>query len=118
MKKINFNNIAKILKKNKNIVFASIFGSSQDGIIKDNSDLDLAIYFYNKEDYMSHATLLSEISSMLDFDNIDFVDLNSTENIVLAFEALRGKIFYKADPEKAAEYTSLIARLYEDRKNL
>ena len=44
---------------------------------------------------------------------IDFVNLNSA-NTILAFEALNGNLLYVKDKKKLAEFSSLVAREYED----
>jgi predicted nucleotidyltransferase len=46
MKVINIQQVTQTIRENfPDIAFAYLFGSSQDGIVKDRSDVDIALYY-------------------------------------------------------------------------
>ncbi len=89
--------------------FAYIFGSTQDGNIGKNSDIDIAFY----------ETLILKIFKSFEkiYPNLtlDICNLN-TASLILRFEALRGTLLFVRDSfkDKFAEFFSLTAREYED----
>ena len=113
MHKINIKELSKYLKNRSDVICAVIFGSAQDGVVKDGSDLDLGVYFSEQVKGDALIRFMVEVAEAADFDVIDLVDLRSAEP-VLAFEVISGNFICKNDPEKTAELFSLICRKYEE----
>jgi len=111
---LDMDSIAVALATDPRVILATIFGSSKEGIVHNNSDVDIAVLlspaptpleFYDF--YQKMATRLSMIQEL------DLVDL-SRANSVLAFEALCGYRLLVRDDEAVAAFSSLTARQYED----
>ena len=113
---------SKILARDMNeafpeILFAFLFGSSQEGKIKSGSDIDLAVYF---EKGASKTNLIPRIIEL--FESVapgitcDLTILNTAGPLV-AHEALRGtELFIRDDAmDIYADFYSLTCRLYEDQ---
>ncbi len=93
---------------------ATIFGSSADGTVDENSDIDIAVLFQNPpESGEQKLDYYIRLCDAADLDTVDMVILNGA-NPILAFEALSGKVICKNDAGKAAGFQSLVCREYED----
>ncbi|GAB6395519.1 MAG: nucleotidyltransferase domain-containing protein [Bacteroidales bacterium] len=115
-KAIDTDLLTKTLRDNfPDIAFAYLFGSSQDGA-KPGSDIDIAIYYKGKDIFirMEVAKQLEEVLGTT--APIDIVELRKTENRILAFEALRGKLLFvrEEDKEEYINFYTRTCRLYED----
>jgi len=95
------------------IVGAWLFGSAQDGEVRDGGEVDIGVLFDEKPGLDAMAVCRARLQKILRFDAIDLVILNGTSPI-LRFEALCGKRVYCADEDRCAEFASLTAREYED----
>ena len=113
MKTVDLNPLSSLLEQQNDISAALVFGSAQDGTIRPGSDIDIAILFKSKPNPDRLYTLMADITTVLGFDKVDLVTLNDS-NCILAFEALNGKRLCVNDPSHLAEYSSLVAREYED----
>ena len=113
MHKINLKKLSEYLKGRPDVICAVIFGSAQDGNVKDGSDLDLGIYFSEPVKGDNRIKFMVEVAEVAGFDVIDLVNLESAEPI-LAFEVISGHFICKNDPDKTAELFSLICRKYEE----
>lgn len=89
------------------------FGSAQDGRIREGSDLDLAILFYELPELELLCQIRADLQEMLAVDDIDLLNLNSA-GVVSAMEAISGTPLFCRDLAKRAEFVSLTARQYED----
>ncbi len=104
--------------KAQEIDFAFIFGSAQDGIIRNNSDIDIAVYF-NKNVHVS-SDLLIKIISIIENEihdaECDITVLNTADPI-LRFEAIKGRLlFCKEDKfDEYLDFFSLTCREYESQ---
>jgi len=106
--------LKRFFKNDTNVICAIIFGSSQNGVIGKDSDLDIAVLFHKQPKGKEKLNYYSKICDIdRNIERIDFVVLN-TANEILAFEALKGEYLCKNDIEKTAEYFSLVCREYED----
>lgn len=107
--------LADFFRSDSNVACATVFGSSADGTVALGSDLDVAVLF--REPPAAGEPILRYYTQLCDaapgVERVDFVNLNQA-NPILAFEALRGRMLCKNDPENTAEFTSLICREYED----
>lgn len=117
MKKIDISKIAKVFRDNiEEIEFAYIFGSSKNGYIKTDSDLDIAIYL--DKNYKLDENLISNIYETFEkcYSDIklDITILNNA-SIILQFEALTGRrLFVRSKSlEEYLNFFSLTAREYE-----
>jgi hypothetical protein len=113
MHRIDLGALSAYLAKRQDVVFAVVFGSGQDGRIRDKGDLDLGVLFRGKPSPESLIRFMTEIAEAVDFDAIDLVDLHDADPI-LAFEAISGRLISRNDPGRTAEFVSLVSRLYED----
>ncbi len=97
------------------IFFAYIFGSAARENIDFSSDIDIAVYL--KPD-SSSTRLIAGITGIVEEQftgySCDLVILNNA-GVILAMEALRGKIIYIREEEKNshADFYSSICRSYE-----
>ncbi len=113
--KVNFDRLAAFFRSDSNIACASVFGSAADGTVAPGSDLDIAVLF--REPPAAGEAILRYYTSLCDavpeVESVDFINLNRA-NPILAFEALRGRMCCKNDPDATAAFTSLTCREYED----
>ena len=114
-KTIDVEALRRFFQKDPNVVLALLFGSSSDGTVSPGSDIDIAVLYEEApeplEEYNSYYLRLCDVTG--DIAPISLVNLNTADPI-LAFEALSGRTICRNNPEKAAEYQSLICRQYED----
>ncbi|MDR1022526.1 MAG: nucleotidyltransferase domain-containing protein [Prevotellaceae bacterium] len=105
----------KIREHFSDISFAYIFGSSQGGVVKSGSDVDVAVY-YTGSDVFARFAVEAQVENVVgNAIPIDVVVLQKADP-VLAFEALKGKLLFVRD-ENMEEYTNFYTRtcrLYED----
>jgi len=109
--------LTKALQKFEEIAFATIFGSSQDEIVNDGSDIDIAVYFIKSEKELElRLQIIAELEKIIpSFSNYDLVILNSA-NSILAMQAIQGKLLFVNDEYKNlyASFYSQTCRQYED----
>lgn len=117
--KFELTRIAEVLQeKVKEIDFAFIFGSAQDGILRNNSDIDIAVYLDEK--IHPSSALLLEIISVIENEipcaECDITILNSATPIT-RFEALKGKLLFcrKNKFDEYLDFFSLTCREYESQ---
>ncbi len=112
---VDFDQLAAFFRSDANVACATVFGSSADGTVDPGSDLDVAVLF-REPPAAGEATLryyTSLCDAVPDVECVDFINLNRA-NPILAFEALRGRMCCKNDPDATAAFTSLTCREYED----
>ena len=118
--KFDRNILAENLKTIPEIAFAYLFGSAQNGTIKEGSDLDIAVYLVRKEKNNDEETelrlkILRLLESAVpDFENFDLVVLNEV-NTILGMQILQGTLlFVKPEHENLyADFYSYTCRKYE-----
>ena len=114
---IDFNKIGNIIqKKNPEINFALIFGSSKQGKISIKSDIDLAVWFGKNYNEDSVLNLIKTVENLYPEVECDLTILN-TSGVFLQFEALKGKLLFikKGEEENYADFYSKTCRKHEDR---
>ena len=117
MKKFSIEKLANALQTLAYIDFAYLFGSSQNGKINDNSDLDVAVYISEK--YPVNFETIAEILRIIDNNTpaveCDLCRLNKASE-TLRFEILKGKqLFVRPEcREHFAGFYSRTCREYED----
>ncbi len=112
---VDVDRLSVFFRSDPNVVCATVFGSSSDGTVAPGSDLDVAVLFRDPP-AAGEATLryyTSLCDAVPEVERVDFVSLNQA-NPILAFEALRGRLCCKNDPDVTAAFTSLVCREYED----
>jgi predicted nucleotidyltransferase len=113
---INIPEIAAALRNNfPCIPFAYIFGSSVDGIVKNGSDIDIAIWYDGNDPFLK-VKVLEILEPHIKSCNLDIVNICNA-NPILAHEAIAGKILFVREDQKqyhASIYTKILAS-YEDR---
>jgi len=109
--------LADILHGFKEIAFAYLFGSAQEGVVNDGSDLDIAIYLVEKENDLDlRVRIIEELEKVVPaISSYDLVILNKAGSI-LAMQVLQGKQLFVRDEYKDlyAGFYSLTCREYED----
>jgi predicted nucleotidyltransferase len=112
---IAFTELEAFFRADDNVVFAVVFGSSASGVVAPGSDLDVAVRFRTPpapgKEYLDYYLRLC--AAVPAVEAVDLVNLN-TAGPILAFEALRGRMIRKNDPEETAAFFSLVCREYED----
>ena len=111
--KLNLQSLSDVFAQDPRVVFAVLFGSSQDGIVKSGSDVDIGVLLSPALDPRDFFQFYLETTERLPFiAELDLVNLNHA-NSILAFEALCGKRLFVRDAEALATFSSLTARQYE-----
>ena len=117
-KNIDIIKMGNIIKDNcPNILFAYIFGSAQSGKIKNDSDIDIAIYILDRMKKMETLSRVLRLSEQLAGNiPIDIVILNDA-NSFIAFESIKGtKLFIREEAiDIHAEFYSVTCRKFEYR---
>lgn len=80
-KDIDFSALEEFLRSDSNVVFALIFGSYGAGRQKEESDLDLAIYFKDPPEGIALFELSNNLSDISSRD-IDLVVLNNSSPLL------------------------------------
>ena len=91
--------IENLLANEENVKFTYLFGSHADGTMREKSDVDLAIFFYNdslERQLRLHHTLQKALKK-----EIDLVNLNRIKNLRLLESILRNGIVVKDHEERA-----------------
>lgn len=109
--------LTKVLQKFEEIAFAYIFGSSQNEVINEGSDIDIAVYLIkNEKELELRLQIIAELEKIVpSFSNYDLVVLNSA-NSILAMQAIQGKLLFVKDEFKDvyASFYSQTCRQFED----
>jgi len=103
-----------INKECPEVVFAILHGSAQNGIVKEGSDIDIAIYINGKASLELYQRIYGIVSSVAGDCEPDVGILNNTEPIY-RFETLKGKLLFSRDKEKFLDFFSFTCREYENQ---
>lgn len=112
-RQIDWERTVPIWEANLKIVAAWAFGSAQDGTVREGGDVDTAVLTTTPLTFEEQLTLLGELQTAFQMDEIDLVILNDA-NPILRFEAVSGKRLFCRDLSAMAGFVSLTAREYED----
>lgn len=115
-KKIDLERLAAVLGGIASIEYAMVFGSSADGIVRTDSDLDVAVSLA-QEDAPRIDRLVEIVSRIEEAFNVtcDLTLLN-TAGPVLRHEALKGRVLFVRD-DRQNDFADFYARTcaeYED----
>lgn len=109
--------LSTALQKFEEIAFATIFGSSQDEVVNEGSDIDIAVYlFRNEKELDLRLQIIAQLEKIIpSFSDYDLVVLNSA-NSILAMQAIQGKLLFvnKKFKDVYASFYSQTCRQYED----
>ena len=117
-RQINIENLARELNHVfPEILFAFLFGSSKEGILRPGSDIDIAVYLEKKVSIMTLIPRIIDRLESLTGSTCDLTILNATGPLI-AFEALRGKLLFVRNEsmDVYADFYSLTCRLSEDQR--
>lgn len=117
-RQINIENLARELNHVfPEILFAFLFGSSKEGILRPGSDIDIAVYLEKKVSIMTLIPRIIDRLESLAGSTCDLTILN-TAGPLIAFEALRGKLLFVRNEsmDVYADFYSLTCRLSEDQR--
>jgi predicted nucleotidyltransferase len=112
-RQIDWQKTIPIWQENRKIIAAWAFGSAQDGVVREEGDLDTAVFTTTPLTLDEQLTLLGKLQAALQFEDVDLVILNDA-NPILRFEAVSGKRLFCRDLSAMAGFVSLTAREYED----
>lgn len=95
------------------VIMASLFGSYGTDYQRSDSDIDFALLFERKPSLLEEMKILKELSAILDYEDVDLVNLNDA-SIILQFRALEGEILYEKDPIQVSDYMEKVFKIYGD----
>ncbi|MDR2585288.1 MAG: nucleotidyltransferase domain-containing protein [Prevotellaceae bacterium] len=104
-----------LLAQFPDIAFAYLFGSAKEGVVKEGSDVDVALY-YTGNDIFIRFKVAEALEKVLPGLIFDLVELKKADPI-LSFEAIRSKLLF-VRPEAMDCYLhfyTLTCRKYEDQ---
>jgi len=111
--KIDWASLRAIFESHPNVIAAWCFGSAQNGLVGEKSDVDIAVLFRETPSLDDLVGLQADLQKELQFDQVDLVVLNDASPIT-RFEAVSGRPVFCRDLSARAEFVSLTAREYED----
>ncbi|MEA2012799.1 MAG: nucleotidyltransferase domain-containing protein [Verrucomicrobiota bacterium] len=116
MRKIDIETIKSFLLENfEEIEIAYIFGSAKDGVVKDKSDVDIALFLKKGYDIFLEFTIADRLESLLN-EKVDITILNKA-NPVLSYEVLRNGVrLFEKNHEKRAFVELCIFKNYLDNE--
>jgi len=96
--------------------FCLIFGSFATQKIHKESDLDIAVYFLEEPSWEQKQKLLDKLKTVLEFENMDLVSLNSADLIITYEVFSTGKVCFVSDWETFVGFKALKTSQYLDFK--
>jgi len=105
--------LSPLFNKHKdNLLFAYLFGSSAQNNLFPLSDIDIAVFLYrrkNKSYFDIKCALYADFCRVLKRNDVDIVVLNTTTNIVLLDEIIRGsRVLVDRVPDLREEFENKI----------
>lgn len=109
-------NLKKYFMSNNNIVAVWIIGSYGTKQQTENSDIDIALLFNKPINIMDEMDISCKISEIIDFDNIDTINLLDAP-ITLQFKVIdEGRNIYEKDYYKVCDFMEEVFKKYTDEK--
>jgi hypothetical protein len=100
-----------------NIKLIYIFGSYAKGENKENSDLDIAMYFESDMDGVVKLAILDDLVGIFNREDIDLVILNNVDE-VLKFQVIKyGKVIYTEDLVTKVMFEARVMSEYMDMEH-
>ena len=106
--------LAKRLEEIPDIEFAYVLGSSVDGVVPANSDLDIAVYLSGTMSLDLYERIEVAVGTVVPGVRCDVGVLNRAEP-VYAYEALKGRRLFARDHETWISFYSKTCRLLENQ---
>lgn len=103
-----------IFRRHPQVVTAWLFGSAHRGMMRPDSDIDIAVLFDSPPLLDELFDLRTDLQLALPFAEIDLVALRDDSHPILRFEAVSGKLLFCRNISRRVEFVSLAAREYED----
>lgn len=111
---IDMDKLSNFFSIDSNVICALLFGSSQDGTVRIDSDLDIGVLFHSPPGGRKLLDYYSKICDELpEVNMIDLVVLNEA-NEILAFEVLKGRYLCRNDMDAIANFFSMTCLMYEE----
>lgn len=106
-------NLMNYFRENETILLVTIFGSYLDNtFVIQSSDIDIAILFKENIGMYEETRIMADISEILDFEEIDLLNLNKA-NFMLRYNAvIRGKIIYEREKQSKEDYIESVLHAY------
>lgn len=112
----NLDDLKKYFKSNSNIIAAWFIGSYGTEMQTENSDIDIALLFDQPVGIMQEMDVSCKISEVVEFDNIDTINLLSAP-ITLQFKVINeGRTIYEKDYYKVCDFMEEVFNRYRDEK--
>ncbi|MBC8413870.1 MAG: nucleotidyltransferase domain-containing protein [Nitrospira sp.] len=111
----NFTALIDLFSKDKNIVFAYIFGGMARKKQSPLSDIDIAVYLA-EPDKLDYLSMYSEVTETLKTDEVDLVVLNNAKTSLAGRVLQNRKILVDKEPFLRHKYESLTLRKFFDFK--
>ncbi|RKL63830.1 nucleotidyltransferase domain-containing protein [Thermoanaerobacteraceae bacterium SP2] len=106
--------LVSMIKKNKNIIALYIFGSFGTNQQHPLSDIDLAILFQEPPQLFDFLCLEADICKILQRDDVDVVNLNSS-SIDIQFKVIStGDLLYCSNELLLADFKERVFNIYGD----
>ncbi len=110
------NDLKNYLISNTNIVAAWFIGSYGTADQTEDSDIDIALLFDKPVDILAEMEILCKISEIVEFDNIDTINLLCAP-ITLQFKVIdEGRSIYEKDYYKVCDFMEETFNKYRDEK--
>lgn len=108
--------LKKYFKSNSNIIAAWFIGSYGTEMQREDSDIDIALLFNQSIGIMEEMKIACEISEIVQFDNIDTINLLNAP-ITLQFKVIdEGRNIYEKDYYKVCDFMEKVFNRYRDEK--
>lgn len=95
------------------VIMASLIGSYGTDYQRSDSDIDFAVLFGKKISLLEEMRILKDLSAILNYENVDLVNLNSA-SITLQFRAIEGDILYEKDSRQVSDFMEIVFKIYGD----
>jgi predicted nucleotidyltransferase len=113
--KLEINKLSESINKGcPEVIFAVLHGSAQDGVVREGSDIDIAIYTEGKVGLELYQRIYGIVGSVIPNFEPDIGILNNAEP-VYRFETLKGRLLFSRDENKFLDFFSLTCREYENQ---
>jgi len=113
--KFDVEKLAKSLKEQcPQICFAFLHGSARNGRVKEDSDIDIALFIDGKPTLGLYEKVSALVATAASGARCDIGILNNAEP-VYRFEALKGKLLFFRNQEQYLNFFSLTCREYESQ---
>lgn len=106
--------LAKVLEKERDVIFAYLFGSYGKGCKGELSDVDVGVLLEGDDLFERKLELISLISAVLKTQEIDLVVLNEASPSLVRSVMDTGKLLFSKDEEKRIKFFSKNLKDYID----